>query len=131
MIVQSAMRLLSGTQVREQVSRLGNDPRIRPHFLYSAAARTIFCGSGPVVVGGNCILRVSAEPKLRLRLRRREKKGWLAEPKLVHGQDGLAFALCATARHPSRGLPSRSSRFGFSSRERRMVDLTGIEPVTS
>ena len=27
----------------------------------------------------------------------------------------------ATARHPSRGLPSRSSRFGVSSRERRMV----------
>ena len=26
--------------------------------------------------------------------------------------------------HPSRGLPSRSSRFGVSSRERRMVDLT-------
>ena len=37
----------------------------------------------------------------------------------------------ATARHPSRGLPSRSSRFGVSSRERRMVDQTGIEPVTS
>ena len=38
----------------------------------------------------------------------------------------------ATARHPSReGSPSRSSRFSVSSRERRMVDLTGIEPVTS
>jgi hypothetical protein len=27
----------------------------------------------------------------------------------------------ATARHPSRGLPSRSSRFGRYKRERRMV----------
>jgi hypothetical protein len=27
----------------------------------------------------------------------------------------------ATERHPSRGSPSRSSRFGVSSRERRMV----------
>jgi hypothetical protein len=32
---------------------------------------------------------------------------------------------------PSPGSPSRSSRFGVSSRERRLVDLTGIEPVTS
>ena len=29
----------------------------------------------------------------------------------------------ATARHPSSGLPSRSSRFGVSSPERNMVDL--------
>jgi hypothetical protein len=29
----------------------------------------------------------------------------------------------ASARHPSHGSPSRSSRFGVRSRERRMVDL--------
>jgi hypothetical protein len=45
-------------------------------------------------------------------------------------QDGEVFAVlaarlrgyAATARHPARGWPSRSSRFGGSSRERRMVD---------
>ena len=48
----------------------------------------------------------------------------LAEPKLVHGKDGPASASLrdVSARHPSRGLPSRSSRCAVSSRERRMVD---------
>ena len=56
-----------------------------------------------------------------------ERSVWSAEPKPVRRQDRPAFALRAPARHPSRGLPSRSSRFGVSSRERRMVDQTGAE----
>jgi hypothetical protein len=34
-----------------------------------------------------------------------------------------AFARRASARQPSRGLPSRSSRYGAASRERRLVSL--------
>ena len=67
-------------------------------------------------------------------------------PELVHGQDGPAFALTLRRGIRRHGLPSRSSfmdrtgrlraaRYGAASfaciRERRMVDLTGIEPVTS
>jgi hypothetical protein len=71
---------------------------------------------------------------------------WFTEPKLVQGQDRPASASrCdATARHPSPAFMSegleeearlRASRSGAASfaciHERRMVDLTGIEPVTS
>ena len=53
------------------------------------------------------------------------------EPKLVHRTGppsrlrryGAASFAWLAERHPSRGLPSRSSRVGVSSRERRMVDL--------
>ena len=45
---------------------------------------------------------------------------------------GFAFAPTGLRRDSLRaGSPSRSSRFGVSSRERRLVDQTGIEPVTS
>ena len=45
-----------------------------------------------------------------------------AEARSQTGTGPASASLCdATARHPSRGLPSRSSRFGVSSRERRMV----------
>ena len=42
-------------------------------------------------------------------------------------------AVAATARHPSRGLPKPklSLRPKLAHCERRMVDQTGIEPVTS
>lgn len=37
--------------------------------------------------------------------------------------------LIVSVRHPSRGSPSRSSRFGVSSRERRMAERVGFEPL--
>jgi hypothetical protein len=41
-----------------------------------------------------------------------------------------AFALWATARQPSPGLPGRSSRSGDVRRERRLVRPEGFEPPT-
>ena len=48
----------------------------------------------------------------------------------LSGYGAPAFALRATARQPSPGLPSRSSRFGEVTRERRLVSREGIEPST-
>ena len=51
---------------------------------------------------------------------------------MVGGSWWSAFAPSGLRRDGLRaGSPSRSSRFGVSSRERRLVDQTGIEPVTS
>src|SRR5688572_893582 len=42
-----------------------------------------------------------------------------------------AFAAAPLRRDSLRGLPSRSSRFGSASRERRLVGAGGLEPLTS
>ena len=88
----------------------------------------------------HCILRASTDPQESgalakaciggSHLLRSRHVGKIVETASVAGRLGVRLRpFGASAGQPSRGWPSRSSRFGEASRERRLVRPAGFEPA--